>query len=189
MSLRIRTAIVAIIGVLLIPVATSSLRGLTHVITCSSPLSAGFDVAVPEAGAEPEAVLLDPTAVNRDGPDGPAVVTTATTVAPTTVAPTTSGADDLRREEAVPLGRRPVCGGITVDLRLSAPAPGVVRVDVPVRNRGSYDWQGTVRLRIGDKAFPVRIGSIPPGQTRTRSIEVAVDDEVDRVSGELLLGP
>lgn len=174
-SLRIRTSIVLLLGTLLIPVVTSSLRGLTHTLSCSSALAARFDVEVPEAGEEPETVLLDPTAITRPPDGGEAVQTTAP---PETTTTTTA-----------PEGPAPVCGGITVDLSLSAPRPGVVRIELPVTNSGPHEWLGTVRLTVGTKQFPVDLGSIPPGQTRSRTLEVAVAEEIDRVTGELLLGP
>ena len=176
-SLRIRASIIMLLGVLLIPVATSSLRGLTHVLSCTSPVAARFDAPLPDQGAGPAPVLLDPTAVTRTRPGDPVATTTTTAPPSTTTIPQR------------PKGPTPVCGGITVDMKLSAPRPGVVRVDLPVRNAGRHRWRGTVKLRVGSKVFPVDLGSIPPGQTRTRSLEVQVDREVKRVTGELLLGP
>jgi len=176
MSLRIRASIVLLVGTLLIPVATSSLRGLTHVLSCKSALSARFDVPIPAAGEDPEPVLLDPTEITRPAPGETTVPETTTTRPPSTTT-------------TAPAGPEPVCGGITVDMKLSTPQQGWVRVDLPVRNSGPHQWRGTVRLRVGSKTFPVDLGSIPPGQTRSKSLEVKVADKVKRVTGELLLGP
>lgn len=49
-SLRSRVALVALIGLFLIPLMTSSLNGLTHVITCTADSQTPFTVTVPAAG-------------------------------------------------------------------------------------------------------------------------------------------
>ena len=139
-------------------------------------MAAQFSAEIPDPGEDPAPVLLDPTAITRPDPNAPS--TTATS-APARTTTTLAG----------PKRPRPVCGGIVVDMTLSAPAPGVVRVDVPVHNTGSHQWRGTVRLRVGSKVFPVDLGSIAPGTTRTRTVQVNVDREVKVVTGELLLGP
>jgi hypothetical protein len=211
-SLRFRSAIVLLLGTLLIPVATSSLRGLTHALSCSSPVEAKFDVTVPPQGKQPVVVLLEPTQVSKpdSSPDHisrttttddggfvtrPAAGATTTTVPPgptttTTTAPPVTITVPASTVPALPKAKiQPVCGGILVDMRLSAPSPGWIRVDLPVTNAGHHQWKGTVQLRVASKEYPVELGSVPPGQTRTKSIEVHVDTTVDRVTGELLLGP
>lgn len=60
MALRSRLALLALLGVLLIPIAMSSLRGLTHVLTCAAEAGTPFSVIVPE--------------------DGPPTLTSATTI-------------------------------------------------------------------------------------------------------------
>jgi len=49
-SLRARFALLGLIGCLLIPVATTSLRGLTHVLTCEQPSATPFTIDVTPAG-------------------------------------------------------------------------------------------------------------------------------------------
>ncbi|GBD83960.1 hypothetical protein BMS3Abin02_00344 [bacterium BMS3Abin02] len=49
--LKSRVAIVLILGIFLIPIATSSLRGLTHVLTCEENVAAPFSVVVAEDGS------------------------------------------------------------------------------------------------------------------------------------------
>jgi hypothetical protein len=53
--LRSRIALLALLGAFLIPIGMSSLRGLTHVLTCREPSRTPFTLIIPEAGA-PEAV-------------------------------------------------------------------------------------------------------------------------------------
>jgi hypothetical protein len=49
-TFRSRIAIVLILGIFLIPALTSSLRGLTHVLTCSESVAAPFSVIVSDDG-------------------------------------------------------------------------------------------------------------------------------------------
>ncbi len=49
--LRSRLALLGLLGVLLLPVVTSSMRGLTHVLTCRESAGVPFTVSVPERGA------------------------------------------------------------------------------------------------------------------------------------------
>jgi hypothetical protein len=55
MILRSRVALLALVGVFLVPILTSSLRGLTHVLTCEEQSRTPFTLIIPESGA-PEAV-------------------------------------------------------------------------------------------------------------------------------------
>lgn len=50
--LKSRIALAALVGVFLIPIVTSSLRGLTHVLTCSEQVETPFTVIV-EQGIDP----------------------------------------------------------------------------------------------------------------------------------------
>lgn len=50
--LRSRLALIGVLGVFLIPIAVSSLRGLTHVVTCSQATNVPFTVSLPQ-GADP----------------------------------------------------------------------------------------------------------------------------------------
>ena len=50
-ALRARIALIALLGIFLIPVSTSSLRGLTHVLTCEAAIEAtlAIDTSTPDA--------------------------------------------------------------------------------------------------------------------------------------------
>lgn len=50
--LKSRVALAVLIGVFLIPILSSSLRGLTHVLTCSGEVATPFTVVV-ESGSDP----------------------------------------------------------------------------------------------------------------------------------------
>jgi len=49
-ALRAQVALVGLLAVLLIPIGTSSLRGLTHILTCRDRSATPFSVDVPESG-------------------------------------------------------------------------------------------------------------------------------------------
>lgn len=50
-SLRLRLALIALFGILLIPILLGSMRGLTHVVSCSAAISKPFEVTFDSAGA------------------------------------------------------------------------------------------------------------------------------------------
>ena len=49
-ALRAQVALIGLLAVLLIPIGTSSLRGLTHILTCRDLSATPFSVSVPEVG-------------------------------------------------------------------------------------------------------------------------------------------
>lgn len=62
-SLRARIALVSIFGVLLIPLGTSSLRGLTHLLTCDETTDTHFSVLV---GPQGDASVLSSVQLDRE---------------------------------------------------------------------------------------------------------------------------
>ncbi len=65
-ALRAQVALMGLLAVLLIPIATSSLRGLTHVLTCRDASATPFTVDVPEQGPP---TISSSTVIERS-PDG-----------------------------------------------------------------------------------------------------------------------
>lgn len=67
-ALRSRVALVGLLAVLLIPIGTSSLRGLTHVLTCKEASATPFSVTAID---EQPPVVLSAAAIRpeQDGPD------------------------------------------------------------------------------------------------------------------------
>jgi hypothetical protein len=66
-GLRTRLATIALLAAFLIPVGTSSLRGLTHVLTCRQKTEVPFTLIVPPDGP---AVIVSSTTISRDTPEG-----------------------------------------------------------------------------------------------------------------------
>lgn len=65
---RSRLAAAALIGAFLIPVGLSSLRGLTHVLTCAEEIGTPFTLIVPEDGGP--TTMLSLQTIERDAPGG-----------------------------------------------------------------------------------------------------------------------
>jgi hypothetical protein len=65
-ALRAQVALIALLGVLLIPIGTSSLRGLTHILTCQEAAATPFSIEVPADGPP---VITSSVTLERN-PDG-----------------------------------------------------------------------------------------------------------------------
>lgn len=68
-ALRARIALVTLLGIFLVPVSTSSLRGLTHVLTCSEAIPAALSIDT--TGRTDGAVLGSADTVTRTDADRP----------------------------------------------------------------------------------------------------------------------
>jgi hypothetical protein len=66
-ALRSRIAMVVLLGTFLIPIGMSSLRGLTHLLTCRDETRIPFTLIVPEQGRP---VIVSSNVIERDAPDG-----------------------------------------------------------------------------------------------------------------------
>jgi hypothetical protein len=66
-ALRSRIALVVLLGAFLIPIGTSSLRGLTHLLTCRDETEIPFTLVVPEDGPP---VIVSSNVIVRDEPEG-----------------------------------------------------------------------------------------------------------------------
>jgi hypothetical protein len=67
-SLRAQIALVGFLAVLLIPISTSSLRGLTHILTCREESGTPFTIQVPEEGPP---TITSATVIERDAEGEP----------------------------------------------------------------------------------------------------------------------
>lgn len=146
--LRLRLALGLLLGVFLIPVVLSSLRGLTHVVSCQSAIAQPFEVSF--------------------GEDGKPLLTGS---------------------RLVEAGSDPVCANLRTDLSMRDAGPNRLEVTVPIENRGSDPWRGTVSLVVGGVFIPVKIGLVPPGETRSETLVLRLPEGVTQFDGELLIGP
>ena len=99
-------------------------------------------------------------------------------------APLVTRAATLTPEEAT--GQ---CGGLVLDMAVSADRPGHVRVTLPITNNTRYTWRGSVKLVVRGTSVPVSIGEIEPGRTRAESVSVKIGPGSHAVRGTLLIGP
>ncbi|MEO7555243.1 MAG: hypothetical protein ABIV94_01395 [Acidimicrobiales bacterium] len=66
-ALRSRIALLVLLGAFLIPLGTSSLRGLTHILTCRDETEIPFTLIVPKAGPP---VIISSRSITRGSPEG-----------------------------------------------------------------------------------------------------------------------
>jgi hypothetical protein len=148
--LRSRVALFALLGAMLIPISMSSLRGLTHILTCQQEAKTPFSVFVP--------------------PHGPPLVATSSR---------------LVRGQATTL-----CGGLTLNMGAKVLSPTRIAMVLPIHNKTSFLWRGSVKLVLGKTSIPVDIGSVPAGETRTAEVPFTVaTGNHDQIVGSLLVGP
>jgi len=138
-----------LLGAFLIPIGTSSLRGLTHVLTCDDETEVPFTLVVPARG---DPVIVSSNVIVRNEPEG-------------------------------------VCGGLVLDMGVGPGRPGQVELRLPITNKTEFDWQGTVRIKLGDTVVPVNIGEIKAGETGEDTVQVNVSPGEIEVNGSLLIGP
>jgi hypothetical protein len=142
-------ALFAFVGAFLVPLALSSLRGLTHILVCTEEAGTPFTLAVPHEGLA-----------------------------------------QLTSSERIARGRQDdICAGLSLDLAARDAGRGRVAVLVPITNRSDFGWHGSVKLELGQTSLPVRIGSIPPGQTRSDQLMLRLPPGKHELNGSLLIGP
>ncbi|HUP85398.1 MAG TPA: hypothetical protein VM143_07005 [Acidimicrobiales bacterium] len=66
-ALRSRIALLVLLGAFLIPIGTSSLRGLTHVLTCRGKTEIPFTLVVPKSGPP---VIISSRSIVRGAAEG-----------------------------------------------------------------------------------------------------------------------
>jgi hypothetical protein len=98
--------------------------------------------------------------------------------------PTISSSVTITREQASGL-----CGGLHLDMKVGQEGNNKVKIILPIANGTKHDWQGSVKLQLGGTTVPVRIGSIPAGETRQDTIHFHVDPGTHEINGSLLIGP
>ena len=81
------------------------------------------------------------------------------------------------------------CKGLEMNLGAKAQGEDRVAITVPISNRTSYGWQGSVKLNLGNASIPVGIGEIPPEQTRADTVVFRLPRGSHELDGSLLLGP
>jgi hypothetical protein len=98
--------------------------------------------------------------------------------------PTISSSSVITREQANGL-----CGGLRLDMRVGQEGANKVKIILPIENHTKYDWEGTVKLKLGGATVPVRIGRVPAGKSREDVIHFKVTPGTHEINGSLLIGP
>jgi hypothetical protein len=98
--------------------------------------------------------------------------------------PTISSSSVITREQANGL-----CGGLRLDMRVGQEGANKVKIILPLENHTKYDWEGSVKLKLGGATVPVRIGRVPAGKSRDDVIHFKVSPGTHEINGSLLIGP
>lgn len=162
-ALKHRAAVFALFGVMLIPVATSTLRGLTHVLTCQQDVATPFALIIQE---DEEPTVISSQTIERGGEEAP---------------------EEEEPAAAAPAGR--LCGGLSVNLSARTLGPGRVAMTVPITNHTEFPWQGTVLFEVGETSLPIDVGRVEPGATGTDTVEFSLGEGDHELTGSLLIGP
>lgn len=162
-ALRAHVALVGFLAVLLIPIGTSSLRGLTHVLTCQEENDTPFAIEVPEEGPP---VISSSQVIERPAEDEP-------------------GGDDGRQEAVGEL-----CGGLRLDIAMGSRVEDRTDVNITITNNSEYGWRGSVRLQFDATPIPIDIGQIDSGESASDDVELHLrSGERYEIEGSLLIGP
>jgi hypothetical protein len=159
--LRSRLALFGILGVFLIPVVTTNLRGLTHVLTCQGAAETPFTLQIGEDGSSTIASsqVLTRDDVIEDGSTG-----------------------------AVG-GGRSLCGGLTLQMGATALRDDKITISVDIANSTEFDWRGSVELNLRGIFIPLDIGTIASESTASDAIDFTLDAGTHELDGSLLIGP
>jgi hypothetical protein len=82
-----------------------------------------------------------------------------------------------------------LCGGLELNARARSKGEDRIEMILPISNRSEYDWQGSVKLRIGKTSVPVRVGEIAAGETEEATVTLPDLEGQTTVDGALLIGP
>jgi hypothetical protein len=83
-----------------------------------------------------------------------------------------------------------LCGGLTLNMGARVLGPSRIAMVLPISNKTSFLWRGTVKLVLGKTSIPVDIGSVPAGSTRTAEVPFRLRaGSTDHIDGSLLIGP
>lgn len=82
-----------------------------------------------------------------------------------------------------------LCGGLNVDPAIHSEGESDIAIALPIENNSAFVWRGTITLRLGKTAIPIGIGEIPPGETRTETVDLNLKRGSHDLNGVLSIGP
>lgn len=179
-SLQQRVALVALVGVLLIPLLASNLRGLTHLLTCSEAVAQPFAITGLDDGAP--SITSSTTLERGDGTD----------------ADDDGGGQGDGQDSGQDSGQdggELLCDALVVELSASDDGPDRVLLRVAVTNESQLPWRGTLDLAADgeqvqvDSGLSAPLGRVEPGTTEQATLVLRVPPGQTELAGTLLLGP
>ena len=82
-----------------------------------------------------------------------------------------------------------LCGGLNVDPAIHSEGESDIAISLPIENNSPFVWRGTITLRLGKTPIPIGIGEIPPGETRTETVDLDLKRGSHDLNGVLSIGP
>ena len=162
--LKRRLAMVALVGVLVIPILTVNNQGLSHLLFCEATVEEQFAIGSDVAGEPPP--VTSSTSLDADEP-----------------------AVEFEGAEAI----AEVCAGVRASLSAIPSGEDRVQLTVTIINDSSLPWQGSVGLAAEGAAnsadLTAVLGEVPAGAEESATIELRVLPGQTEINGTLLLGP
>ncbi len=152
-----RLALWMLLGSLLVPLGTTTLRGLHHLVSCIEEIDQTFSV----------------TTANRPGSTDPA----------DRIAIITGSTSEVRQP---PTGK---CAAVEMDMRVRSDRKGFLLITLPVRNLTDRGWMTSVILQLDGLKTSVPVGRIPAGQQATKEIRIRLTQDLQSITGTLIVGP
>lgn len=161
--LKHRIALVVLVGVLVIPVLTSSLGGIGQLLSCTADIEQPFSIA---ALGDDQPQVTSSVRVSREE----------------------HSADFIGTEDAIAF-----CNGVTAELSATPIDGERVTLNLTIINDSELPWQGSIGVEADGVDIEVDvtrpIGSVPAGETRTAKLELRVPEGQTELAGTVLLGP
>jgi hypothetical protein len=152
-----RLALWMLLGSFLIPLGTTNLRGMHHLVSCIEEIDQTFSV----------------TTVNRPGSSDPT----------DRIAIITGSTSEVRQP---PTGK---CAAVEMNMRVRTDRKGFLLITLPVSNLTDRGWMTSVILQLDGLKTSVPIGRIAAGQQVTKQIRVRLTQDLESITGTLLVGP
>ncbi len=162
--LKLRLALAALVGVLVIPLLTTNNGGLSHLLFCSAEVAQPFAVAAVDA-------------------DDPQVTSSISFDRETLDMNPFRGADEVTS----------VCDGVTAEVSAEPLDRDRVLLTVTIINESTVPWRGSIGLAAdgaaSDADLTASIGEVGPGAQGSATMELRVRAGQTELNGTLLLGP
>ncbi len=144
-----RAALWLLVASLLIPLGTTTLRGMHHHVSCIDEIDQTFSVTATDSNF---AIITGSTSVVREPPTGE-------------------------------------CSSVDMNMRVRPDSKGFVQIRLPVENRTNRSWTASVILQLDGLKTSVPLGRIQPGKTTTRDLRVRLTQDLQSITGTLIVGP